>query len=86
MNCPSFFVSLDWKANYLLDHDTFYVIKHIPTNTYIEPIILGQGHVVHDRWLEATWWTNEADAQKEIDESMRDIYKVVKITFNETVL
>ena len=82
----SYFVSLTEKAKYLLNNDTFYVIKNIPTNTYIEPIIMGHGYIVHDNWLEATWWTNEADAQSRIAESVRDIYKVVKITFNATVL
>ena len=82
----SYFVSLAEKAKYLLTNDTFYVIKNIPTNTYIEPIIMGHGYIVHDNWLEATWWTNEADAQSRIAESVRDIYKVVKITFNATVL
>ena len=78
----SYFVSLSEKAKYLLTNDTFYVIKNIPTNTYIEPIIMGHGYIVHDNWLEATWWTNEADAQNRIAESVRDIYKVVKVTFN----
>lgn len=82
----SHFVSLTEKANYLRNNDTFYVIKNIPTDTYIEPIILGHGYIVHDNWLEATWWTNEADAQSRIAESVRDIYKVVKITCNATVL
>lgn len=82
----SYFVSLSEKAKYILSNDTFYVIKNIPTNTYIEPIIIGHGYIVHDNWLEATWWTNEADAQSRIAESVRDIYKVVKITFNATVL
>ena len=82
----SYFVSLAEKAKYLLTNDTFYVIKNIPTNTYIEPIIMGHGYIVHDNWLEATWWTNEADAQSRIAESVRDIYKVVKITCNTTVL
>lgn len=75
----SYLVSLNEKANYLLNNDTFYVIKNIPTNTYIEPIIMGQGYIVHDNWLEATWWTNQEDAQNRIAESVRDIYKVVKI-------
>lgn len=82
----SYFVSQAEKANYLQSNDTFYVIKNIPTNTYIEPIIMGHGYIVHDNWLEATWWTNEADAQSRIAESVRDIYKVVKVTFNATVL
>ena len=82
----SYFVSLKEKSNYLLTNDTFYVIKNIPTNTYIEPIIMGHGYIVLDNWLEATWWTNEADAQNRIAESVRDIYKVVKITCNATVL
>ena len=81
-----YFVSLSEKAKYLLANDTFYVIKNIPTNTYIEPIIMGHGYIVHDNWLEATWWTNEADAQNRIAESVRDIYKVVKVTFNATVI
>ena len=82
----SYFVSLNEKANYLINNDTFYVIKNIPTNTYIEPIIMGHGYIVHDNWLEATWWTNEEDAQNRIAESVRDIYKVVKITFNAAIL
>lgn len=85
-NALSYFVSLSEKANYLQSNDTFYVIKNIPTNTYIEPIIMGHGYIVHDNWLEATWWTNEADAQSRIAESVSDIYKVVKVTFNATVL
>ena len=82
----SYFVSLNEKARYLINNDTFYVIKNIPTNTYIEPIIMGHGYIVHDNWLEATWWSNLEDAQSRIAESVRDIYKVVKITFNATVL
>lgn len=82
----SYFVSLNEKAKYLQSNDTFYVIKNIPTNTYIEPIIMGHGYIVHDNWLEATWWTNEADAQSRIAESVRDIYKVVKVTCNATII
>lgn len=82
----SYFVSPAEKAKYLLSNDTFYVIKNIPTNTYIEPIIMGHGYIVHDNWLEATWWTNQEDAQNCIAESVSDIYKVVKITFSATVI